>query len=83
MPPGRAKGSSRLRTFRVEHAGIASNHQPYFLCEHMEDYGNSLNVAREPSLFGGWAELMYLLPGTPLFRVPDELPDELAVLTEV
>jgi L-iditol 2-dehydrogenase len=49
----------------------------------MEDYGNSLNVARPPSLFGGWAELMYLLPGTPVFRVPDELPDELAVLTEV
>jgi L-iditol 2-dehydrogenase len=26
---------------------------------------------------------MYLLPGTQLFRVPDELPDEVAVLTEV
>ena len=25
---------------------------------------------------------MYLLPGTQLFRVPDELPDEVAVLTE-
>jgi len=59
------------------------NDQPYYLCENMEDYGNSLNVARAPSLFGGWSELMYLLPGTPLFRVPDELPDELAVLTEV
>src|SRR5205085_5026112 len=57
--------------------------QPYYLCEHLEDYGNSLNVARPPSLYGGWSELMYLLPGTPLFRVPDELPDELAVLTEV
>ena len=59
------------------------NDQPYYLCENMEDYGNSLNVARAPSLFGGWSELMYLLPGTPLFRVPDDLPDELAVLTEV
>ena len=59
------------------------NDQPYYLCEQMEDYGNSLNVARAPSLFGGWSELMYLLPGTPLFRVPDDLPDELAVLTEV
>lgn len=59
------------------------NDQPYYLCEHLEDYGNSLDVSRPPSLFGGWAELMYLLPGTPLFRVPDELPDELAVLTEV
>ena len=26
---------------------------------------------------------MYLLPGTRLFRVPDELPSELAALTEV
>src|SRR5947209_8851146 len=59
------------------------NDHPYYLCEHMEAYANSLNVARPPSLYGGWSELMYLLPGTPLFRVPDELPDELAVLTEV
>ena len=56
--------------------------EPYYLCEHLEDYGNSLNVSRSPSLFGGWAELMYLLPGTPLFRVPAALEDELAVLTE-
>jgi threonine dehydrogenase-like Zn-dependent dehydrogenase len=57
--------------------------QPYYLCEHLEDYGNSLNAQRPPHLFGGWAEYMYLLPGTQLFRVPDELPDEVAVLTEV
>jgi L-iditol 2-dehydrogenase len=56
--------------------------KPYYLCEHLEDYGNSLNVTRMPSLFGGWAELLYLLPRTPLFRVPDELENELAVLTE-
>ena len=59
------------------------NGQPYYLCDHLEDYGNSLNVSRPPSLFGGWSEQMYLLPGTPIFRVPDDLPDELAVLTEV
>src|SRR4029079_2387784 len=40
---------------------------------------------RAPShhLFGGWRDYMYLLPGTPIFRVPDDLPDEVAVLTEV
>jgi len=48
----------------------------------MEDYGNSLGCAAPPHLFGGWSEQMYLLPGTALFRVPDELPDEVAVLTE-
>jgi threonine dehydrogenase-like Zn-dependent dehydrogenase len=57
--------------------------QPYYLCERTEDYGNSLGCAQPPHLFGGWAEAMYLLPGTHLFRVPDDLPDELAVLTEL
>ena len=56
---------------------------PYYACERLEDYGNSLNAQRAPHLFGGWAELMYLLPGTPIFRVPDRLPSEVAVLTEV
>jgi len=56
---------------------------PYYLCTALQDYGNSLSCAQPPHLFGGWAELMYLLPGTRLFRVPDELPDELAALTEV
>jgi threonine dehydrogenase-like Zn-dependent dehydrogenase len=58
------------------------NGQPYYMCERLEDYGNSLNCSREPRLFGGWSEYMYLLPRTQLFRVPDELPDHVAVLTE-
>ena len=59
------------------------NDFPYYFCQDLEDYGNSLNVSRPPGLFGGWSQYMYLLPGTPLFRVPDALPDEVAVLTEV
>lgn len=55
----------------------------YYLCERLQDYGNSLSCATPPHLFGGWAEYMYLLPGTRIFRVPDEVPDEVAVLTEV
>jgi L-iditol 2-dehydrogenase len=55
----------------------------YYLCERLEDYGNSLSCVKPPHLFGGWAEFMYLLPGTRIFRVPDEVPDEVAVLTEV
>jgi threonine dehydrogenase-like Zn-dependent dehydrogenase len=58
------------------------NGQPYYMCERLEDYGNSLNCSRAPALFGGWSEYMYLLPDTQLFRVPDELPDHVAVLTE-
>jgi threonine dehydrogenase-like Zn-dependent dehydrogenase len=59
------------------------NSYPYYFCQHLEDYGNSLNVGRSPSLFGGWSQYMYLLPRTPIFRVPDNLPDEVAVITEV
>jgi threonine dehydrogenase-like Zn-dependent dehydrogenase len=56
---------------------------PYYLCTGLHDYGNSLSSSRTPHLFGGWAEHMYLLPGTRLFRVPDELGSELAALTEL
>jgi threonine dehydrogenase-like Zn-dependent dehydrogenase len=56
---------------------------PYYFCQHLEDYGNSLTCSRPPHLLGGWSEYLYLLPGTPIFRVPATLPDEVAVLTEV
>jgi L-iditol 2-dehydrogenase len=56
---------------------------PYYLCTALHDYGNSLTCANPPHLFGGWAEVMYLLPGTRLFRVPDGLPSHLAALTEL
>ncbi len=59
------------------------NNYPYYFCERLQDYGNSLHAGMPPHLFGGWAEYMYLLPGTQLFRVPDGLPDQVAALTEV
>jgi threonine dehydrogenase-like Zn-dependent dehydrogenase len=59
------------------------NGYPYYFCQHMEDYGNSLHCGPAPHLFGGWSEYMYLLPRTPIFRVPDDLPDHVAVLTEI
>jgi threonine dehydrogenase-like Zn-dependent dehydrogenase len=65
------------------HCRFCLGDYPYFLCTGLGNYGNSLTCARAPHLFGGWAELMYLLPGTRMFRVPDELPDELAALTEI
>jgi len=65
------------------HCNFCLNGYPYYFCENLQDYGNSLHAGIPPHLFGGWAEYMYLLPRTPLFRVPDDLPDELAALTEV
>jgi threonine dehydrogenase-like Zn-dependent dehydrogenase len=65
------------------HCIFCLNGFPYYFCENLQDYGNSLHSGIPPHLFGGWAEYMYILPGTPLFRVPDGLPDEVAALTEV
>ena len=65
------------------HCVFCLNDYPYYFCENLQDYGNSLHAGIAPHLFGGWSEFMYLLPGTPLFRVPDGLPDEVASLTEV
>jgi L-iditol 2-dehydrogenase len=56
---------------------------PYYFCERMVDYGNNMSAATPPHLFGGWAEYLYVVPGSFLVRVPDELPTEVAVLTEV
>jgi threonine dehydrogenase-like Zn-dependent dehydrogenase len=56
---------------------------PYYFCQHQEDYGISLNCLRPPHLFGGWSEYLYLLPGTPIFGVPESLPDEVAVIDRV
>ncbi len=56
---------------------------PYYFCRELENYGNSLTSATAPHLFGGWSEHLYLLPGTPVFKVPAELPTEVAVLTEL
>jgi L-iditol 2-dehydrogenase len=56
---------------------------PYYLCTDLENYGNSMTSTEPPHLFGGWSDYLYLRPGTPVFRVPDSLPDEVAVLTEI
>jgi threonine dehydrogenase-like Zn-dependent dehydrogenase len=56
---------------------------PYYFCRNLENYGNSLSSRDAPHLFGGWSELLYLRPGTAVFRVPDALPTDVAVLTEI
>lgn len=55
----------------------------YYYCAHLQDYGNSLSAADPPHLFGGWADYMYALPGSYLFKVPEDLPSEIAVLAEL
>jgi threonine dehydrogenase-like Zn-dependent dehydrogenase len=56
---------------------------PIALCENIQDYGNMMSASTAPHLFGGWAEYMYAIPGSYIYRVPDELPSNVAVLAEV
>jgi threonine dehydrogenase-like Zn-dependent dehydrogenase len=56
---------------------------PYYCCEKTTDYGNNLSAKNPPHLFGGWSQYMYVVPGSFLVKVPDELPSEVAVLTEI
>jgi len=56
---------------------------PYYCCEKTTDYGNYLSARNPPHLFGGWAQYMYIVPGSFLVKVPEDLPSEVAVLTEI
>ena len=56
---------------------------PYYCCESTTDYGNNLSAKDPPHLFGGWSQYMYIVPGSFLVKVPDDLPSEIAVLTEI
>jgi len=56
---------------------------PYYCCEKTTDYGNNLSAKNPPHLFGGWAQYMYVVPGSFLVKVPDDLAPEVAVLTEI
>ncbi len=53
------------------------------VCERGETYGWGISSKDPPYLFGGFSEFMYLLPNTKLVRVPDDLPDRIAVYGEV
>lgn len=65
------------------HCAYCRRGDPYYLCRHLQNYGNSITCAEPPHLFGGWAEHLYLKPGTAVFRVPEALPSRVAVLTEI
>ena len=56
---------------------------PYYCCENTRDYGNNLSAKNPPHLFGGWSQYLYVVPGSFVVKVPDELPSDIAVLTEI
>ncbi|MGH3642516.1 MAG: zinc-dependent alcohol dehydrogenase [Mycobacterium sp.] len=65
------------------HCGYCLAGFPYYLCRNLANYGNSLSCDQTPHLFGGWSEYLYLKPRTAIFKVPEELPSDVAVLTEI
>ncbi|HBP38234.1 MAG TPA: hypothetical protein DD640_05750 [Clostridiales bacterium] len=60
------------------------NFPNYPWCEHLQfSYGNMRSCNDAHRLYGGFSEYIYIEPGTRLYKIPDELPDEMAVFTEV
>lgn len=56
----------------------------YSWCQHMQGlYGNGLSCESYPHLFGGFSEYCYIMPGAHVFKVPEELSDECAMLAEI
>jgi D-arabinose 1-dehydrogenase-like Zn-dependent alcohol dehydrogenase len=47
---------------------------PYYCCEITVDYGNNISAGNPPHLFGGWSQYLYVVPGSFMVRVPDDLP---------
>jgi threonine dehydrogenase-like Zn-dependent dehydrogenase len=54
----------------------------YPWCLNHTSYGDVISCTKPPHLFGGYAEKMYLLPKSDLFRVPKNLSNEIALLAE-
>ncbi len=51
------------------------------ICDHPRD-GYCTGADKPPYFVGGWAEYMYIQPGSYLWKVPESMPYEVSVLTE-
>ncbi len=52
-------------------------------CENSWCYGTIKTCAEPPHLFGGFSEYLYIVPEAFVYKVPDGMPPEVAVLTEL
>lgn len=55
----------------------------YHKCRPLRAYGVTMAADTPPFLFGGYAEYMYLLPGSLVYKVANGVPDEAAALSSV
>lgn len=54
---------------------------PY--CADNKTYGVYFPADKWPHVTGGWAEYMYIFPGSFVYKVPDDMPPEIAVNIEL
>lgn len=52
------------------------------MCGNCDIYGITMGLDRAPSLWGGYSEYVYLLPGSWLFKIPDDMSFEVAALAD-
>ena len=50
-------------------------------CDNLRSYGH-IDASVAPHLFGGWSELMYVLPGSHVYKIENDVSNEIAVLAE-
>jgi len=56
----------------------------YPWCDNMQfTYGTKRPITYSKGLYGGFAEYIYVEPGTRLFKIPEGLPDDVASMAEV
>jgi len=66
-----------------QHCWYCRNMPTFPICEHMiMGYGHMRSCNDGKHLYGGFSEYVYIEPGTRLYKIPDGLPDRVAVLTE-
>ena len=52
------------------------------ICDNLEVYGCSISSRSPPHLFGAFAEYVYIKPKTCVYKLPEDLPDKVAVLLD-
>ncbi|MBM3702225.1 MAG: zinc-binding dehydrogenase [Actinobacteria bacterium] len=55
----------------------------YPFCAKSTTIGLSFPSNKHPYVAGGWAEYMYVPPGAWVYKVPEDMPDELACMNEI
>jgi threonine dehydrogenase-like Zn-dependent dehydrogenase len=50
-------------------------------CDNLRSYGH-FDASVAPHLLGGWSELMYVFPGSHLYKISEDVSDEIAVIAE-